>query len=105
MLNQYEIHVGLQDKDLSDFEHECNAAAKEFLKNFSEYKIDFSLSFQKGGYVSNSEEYVLENSIKLDVIGDYSEEQINNVVTIVKEYFNQETVLLVRKPINAEFRS
>lgn len=104
MLSKYEILIGLKDKDSADFEHDSKLAADEFLKNFSEHKIDFSLSFQKGGYVTSASDYVVENSLKLEIIGNYTDGQVDNVIQYIKEYFNQESVLPVRKPINADFR-
>lgn len=104
MYKRYEVIVGLKDKDSYNFEHDLKASQDKFLSEFSKYKFDFSLTFQKGGYVAQNGEYILENSLNLVVIGNFEQPQIDAFINNVKEYFNQESVLFLEKKIDAEFR-
>lgn len=105
MIYRYEIYIGLKDKDILNNEISTKKLMNDFKKEMPRLKIDFSLNMQKGGYINENGEYVAENSAKMVCVGNYNDEDLSKFIDAVKRFYNQETILLTKQKISANFRS
>ena len=98
----YELNIGIKDKDNNH--HLTLEGVKTDLENvFKKFSLNFSLSLQKGGYVSENGEFVFEDSVKLVFIDQIEEERLLRFVNAVKETYNQESILYIRREIEQEY--
>lgn len=100
--NLHEIIIGLKDKDSNRY-LAINNVKRDLEEAFSQDMVNFSLTLQKGGYVSENGSYVLEDSIRIILIGEYSNEELTYLINKLKIYYNQESLLYIRKEINQEY--
>lgn len=85
-----------------------NLEKKEHFKNrlfnyCRDTKIDFSYVEQKGGYVLENGNYVSEDSCRITLLGKYNKNDIKEFADIVKEDYNQESLLVCVKNAEKEF--
>ena len=102
-MKRYVIYLGTQTKDKT-FEHPIETIKKDFSEYFSEYNTGFSLTEQIGGYVLEDSSYIIEQSIRLSLIGEYDDWLIDELIEYTKNYFSQESLLLVVKDLDVEYR-
>lgn len=100
---KYEIFIGLNQKDTGenfDVQYVENILNKEF----TDYKINFSLNRQLGGYVHKDGTYVIEDGLKMTFIGKRTTIEENSFFNRLKKAFKQESVLVIKRSVKAEFR-
>lgn len=100
--NVYEIIIGVKDKD-SNRHLAINDVKKDLEEAFKQDSVNFSLTLQKGGYVSENGSYVLEESIRIVLIGEHSDEELTYLINKLKKLYNQESLLYIRKEIDQEY--
>ena len=98
----YELHIGIKDKDNKDH-LTLNRVKSELEAYFKSRMVDFSLTTQLGGYVTESGDYVLEDSVKIIFIGALSEDRLLAFVEGIKKIYNQESILYIRREIEQEY--
>lgn len=98
---KYEIFVGLNKDKKLVFSYE--GLVKQITSFFKEYKIDFSLNKQFGGYVYEDGTYEIEDCAKLTFIGKRSVSDEDEFFNKLKKKFNQESILVVKKTIISDF--
>lgn len=104
MINhRIDIYISNGLKDSSNKEISIDDAKDKIAKVFSEYKIGFSINNQKGGYLYDDGTYIIENSLRITTTGNYSDDIVHEFVEKLKEYFNQESVLICKKDIDVEY--
>lgn len=93
MIKRYDIYVGCNDN--------VEAAREKVSQVLSKYEIGFSVIPMTGGYVHQDGTYSYESSILISIIA----EEFNSVLIaeILKNTFNQESVLISEKEIESNF--
>ena len=71
--------------------------------HFENYDMGFSINNQIGGYLSENGEYVVENSLKISVIGFYAKKDVDEFVKIFKQIYNQESVLVCKQELECNY--
>lgn len=100
--NCYELHIGLKDKD-NNHHLTLDEVRKDLEEVFKTYSLNFSMSLQQGGYVSENGDFVFEDSVKLVFIDTIEEKRILRFIGAVKKIYNQESILYIRKEIDQEY--
>lgn len=101
---RYDIYIGCKNKydknkeTFSDFTHRT---LKNILTNI---ELGFSMTSIIGGYPHDDGTYVVEDSVKITVIGTFLEEDINLFINNLKSFYDQETVLLSVTDLEMEYR-
>ena len=89
-----DIYVGLgnqnKDKDIETIDSFKSKLAKHFKK----YEVDFSIADQLGGYVREDGSYIVEDSLRITLVGDTKEEDLNEFIDFIKKEYNQETIMV-----------
>lgn len=98
---KYEIYLGLSQKESGSFDIE---EVKKLIQDvFSKYQINFSLNLQKGGYIYQDKNYVVEDGIKMTFIGKRTPEEEKEFYDEVKRFFNQESILVIKRDVDSTF--
>lgn len=100
---KYEVFIGLNQKKTGksfDVKFVKNLLNKEF----TNYEINFSLNQQVGGYVHKDGKYVIEDGFKMTFVGERSPKDEVEFFNRVKKVFKQESILVIKRPVEAEFR-
>lgn len=100
---EYQIFIGCHDSQLRDeivSEDELRAMMVQF---FKKYKIDFSMFSAKGGYFHADSSFVYEDSLCINIIGNYDLDIIK-LAKSLSMFMNQECSLVVKHIIKEEFR-
>lgn len=92
-----DIYVGISNR-----ENKKGEFVKRLLIYCKEKKIDFSIIDQVGGYVFDNGNYMVEKSLRITLIGDYSDDYIKEFVDVVKKDYNQESILVNVREIGVE---
>ena len=85
------IGLGKTGKDTLARKKEIEDRFEEYFKTYS---VPYTVTELIGGYVFDNNSYVIEESIKLSVVGDYSKEDIKEFSDVVKVDYGQESVLV-----------
>ena len=101
-MTEYQIFIGFQDS-----QHGREMVSEEELRTmisdfFKRNKTDFSILSAKGGYISNDGVFVSENSLCINIIGA-SEDKIIRLAKNLSMFMNQESALIVKNIIKADF--
>ena len=97
-----DFYIGLGDKETGKMEDK-EAFKKRLADFFTSKKIPFHFSDLIGGYVYNDSSYIIEDSLKLTIIGDYSKERIKAFVDVIKSNYSQESILVNEKEIKMNY--
>lgn len=100
---RYEIFLGLNRKDFGDFDK--NKVLSILTEIFKKHEIGFSLNTQIGGYVHDDGTYVIEDGIKMIFVGNNDIATEQSFIDELKSKFHQETILMIKKNIEAEFEA
>ena len=93
---KYEIIIGLKDKDTY---HQMLPTSKfvEIVTSVcKKNNIGFSMHVMDGGYIHNNGTYILENSLNISLVY-ITKRQALKIASILKELFNQETVIVLEQ--------
>ena len=94
MLNKkIDLYIGLGNIKTDKVEDK-EVVKKRIVDYLKSKGIAYSFTDQIGGYVYNSGHYIIEDSLKLTLIGDYSKSEIKNFVDLIKSDYIQDTVLV-----------
>lgn len=100
---EYQIFVGCNDLQLR-YEVVKEKELRELLMQFFQRKrVDFSILSAQGGYCYESGEFILENTLCINIIGS-PELDIIALAKSISMYMNQEHVLITRHCLKSEFR-
>lgn len=94
------IGLGKSGQDTNKRKKEIEGRFGEFFKT---YNVPYTVIEQIGGYVFDNDNYVIEESIKLSVIGDYTKEDIKQFSDVVKIDYSQESVLVDIKDMEMQY--
>lgn len=97
-----DIYVGLGNKDTGKTEDK-EAFKKRLTDYCNDNEITFSITDLIGGYAYDENSYVVEDSLKLTFVGDYSMEDIKEFTDIVKSDYSQESVLVNIKEMDFSY--
>ena len=98
---EFVIYIGCNDSQVQG-EIVSREELQELVVSFFErYHIDFSLMRADGGYLHENGEFVMEDSLCINIIGDYDLE-ITELARSLSMYMNQENVLVVRKAVKSK---
>ena len=99
---EYQIFIGLNDSQV--YEEVVNEKElAEMVSNFFERKeVDFSMFRAKGGYCYDSDNFVVESTLCINIIGK-SMLDINRLAKSLSMYMNQESILIVRNELKQKF--
>lgn len=99
---EYQIFIGLNDAQV--YEEVVNAKELvEIVSNYFERKeIDFSMFKAKGGYCYDSDKFVIENTLCINIIGK-TKMDIKKLTKSLSMFMNQESILIVRNKVNQKF--
>ena len=100
----YEICLGLKRKNLQTRDLILNDVENELAKIFSLEKIGFSLTPITGGYISKDKTYIIEDSLRITLIGAFNKEKVFDFANYLKSKFNQEEVLVLIKSVESEYK-
>lgn len=92
-MKRIDMYIGLGKTGKEALERK-NDIEKRFEEYFKSYNIPYTVVEQIGGYVFNNDTYIIEESIKLSVVGDYTKEDIKEFSDVVKSDYYQESVLV-----------
>lgn len=101
----YQIFIGHKDKDTLNYKDAFAtifSALEDYLKN---EKIAFSKEDLAGGYVADERTYIFENSTCYSFIGKYPKRRVVNLLKVLKEEFNQDSILLTITKVESEYQS
>lgn len=98
---QYQIHIGFNDSQT----RQQLVSPEEFTATISRYleqnKINFSLSHAGGGYLYGNNQYAVEHTVIITVIG----EQLD-IIKLSKglcAFMNQESLLITKIYVDSEY--
>lgn len=98
--NIFNIYFGLIDKNnnlIIDYD-----SFKKFINNIlKEYKINYLISLNTGGYLKSDKSYITENIVKLTIFNE-NINIINKIGLIIKEKLNQECVIITKSILDYE---
>ena len=97
-----DIYIGLGNKKTGKAEDK-EAIKKRMADYFESEGIAYSFTDQIGGYVYDTGHYIVEDSLRLTVIGDYSKDDIKEFVDEVKSAYSQEAVLVNIKEMDVMY--
>lgn len=100
---KYDIYLGCRDKTTRQ-----EKISREYLEEilnpiFVRNKVGFSITKQAGGYIHEDGKYIIEESIKITLIGHILKRNIDKFVAILKDKINQEHILLVKKEVVMDY--
>lgn len=99
-----DIYIGLGNQ-VDDKRYEDREKVKERLSLlFNEYKIDFSIVDLVGGYILEDGTYIIEDSLKVSLIGEKNHDDLIELFNDVKKLYNQEKILVDIHDIEVKFR-
>ena len=100
---EYQIFVGCNDSQLKE-EIVSEQELIEMVTGFFERKkINFSIFSNKGGHTYDTGDFVSENSICVDIIGD-PDLDIVRLAKSLSMYMNQECALVTRTAVTTSSR-
>ena len=99
---EYQLFVGFHDAAFDNEYVEVKELEKIILEFFKRENVDFTLLKSEGGYLYNDNQFVIENSLCINIIGAREEEMIR-LAKSLSMFMNQESVLLVRSKVNSLF--
>ena len=77
------------------------------MKRLADYcnseEIPFYITDLIGGYAYDENRYVVEDSLRLTLMGDYSREDIKEFADIVKSDYSQESILVNIKEMDVRY--
>lgn len=97
---EYELFVGLHDAMINDELIKEKELEEMIIGFFEKQKVDFTIFKCEGGYLYDDKNFVLENSLCINIIG-VSENNMIHLAKAVSMFMNQESVLLVRTKIKS----
>lgn len=92
---EYQIYLGCSDSQLDDEIVNEDELKKTVISFFSRKEIGFSIYSAKGGYIKENGEFVSENSLCINIIGDSSLD-IVSLARNLSMFMNQECALVVK---------
>ena len=98
-----DIYLTDGSRDYLDLNSSINDLKKKLSDTFEIRNLGFSINNQIGGYLGIDGSYVIENSLKITLIGFYSKRQINDFVRFFKELYNQESVLVCKQELDSNY--
>lgn len=105
MLNKrYDIYLGCNNKYDNSNENLSTFTTKIVETILSNYEMGFSITKQLGGYIHQDGTYILEDSIKISVIGDIESHIVDEFISDLKKFFEQETILVSIEQVKTEYR-
>ena len=97
---RYEIYLGTKNKDTDIDFGNVDIIKDELSKLLYEKKIGFTITKQLGGYLKLGGNYIIEDSLKITIISDLSDNEITELVQLLKKQYNQETILVASRNID-----
>ncbi|MBP5773107.1 MAG: hypothetical protein J6W35_03455 [Eubacterium sp.] len=99
---EYQIFIGLNDSQV--YEEVVNEKELvEMVSSFFERKeVDFSMFRAKVGYCYDSDKFVVESVLCINIIGK-SMLDISRMAKSLSMYMNQESILIVRNELKQKF--
>lgn len=99
---EYQLFIGFHDAAFNDEYVEVKELEKIVLDFFKRENIDFTLLKNEGGYLYNNNQFVLEHSLCINIIGATEKEMVR-LAKSLSMYMNQESVLLTKSAIRSLF--
>ena len=99
---EYQLFIGFHDYATNDEFVKVNELENVVINFFKRENVDFTLLKNEGGYLYNNKQFVMEHSLCVNIIGA-SEEEMVRLAKSLSMYMNQESVLLVRSPMQSLF--
>ena len=100
---EYQIFIGCKDgqthKELVTAEELRNMVSVFFEKRH----IDFSMISLRGGYLYENDEFVIEDTLCIDIITD-NEDEIKTLARDLSMFMNQKCMLIIKKELSAQYR-
>lgn len=100
---EYQIYIGCNDvfaqKEIVS-EEELRNMVRAF---FERREIAFSMISLKGGFLYANGGYVLEDTLCINIVTD-NEEGIKALAKDLSMYMNQESILILKNSLSAEYR-
>ena len=97
-----DLYIGLGNKKTGKMEDK-EAFKKRASDYFKSEGITYFFTDLIGGYAYSENKYIVEDSLQLTVIGDYSKEDIKEFADIVKLDYSQESVLVNIKEMEVNY--
>lgn len=97
-----DLYIGLGNKKTGKIEDK-DAIKKRIVDYFESEGIAYSFTDQIGGYAYSEGHYIVEDSLRLTVIGDYSKDDIKEFADVVKSDYSQESVLVNIKEMDVMY--
>lgn len=101
---RYDIYIGCKNKYDKDKESFSDFTRRTLKKILSNIEIGFSMTSIMGGYPHGDGTYIIEDSVKITVIGDFIDSDIDTFISNIKDFYDQETVLLSVTNLDMEYR-
>lgn len=100
---EYQIYIGCRDPQSSDELISADELRKMLAWFFSQNKISFSVYSAKGGYLHKDGRFISENSLCINLIGDYDLDIIR-LTKNLSMFMNQECSLVIKDIVSSEYR-
>lgn len=97
-----DMYVGLGNQH-RDKDEEKVDLKKLIAEYFESERISYSIVDLVGGYVFDNSSYIIEDSLRITVIGNYSDSDIKAFADEIKSVYNQESVLVDINQIEIEY--
>ena len=99
---EYQIFIGLNDSQVYEEVVNEKELAEMVSNYFERNKIDFTIVNAKGGYSYDSNNFVTESSLCINIIGN-TKMDIKKLTRNLSMLLNQESILVVRNKVKQKF--
>ena len=97
-IEKIDIYIGTIDKTTKQPVSKT-ALIEDLHAFFRERQLAFSVTEQLGGYLYNNQEYTVETSFRISLIGLFDPAATIRLLEDFKTRYGQESVLMVRSPL------
>lgn len=98
-----DIYIGLGNQHIGIDVETIDSFKSKLAKFFEEYKVDFSVIDQIGGYVREDGSYISEDSLRISLVGDTKDEDLKEFIDFIKKEYNQESVMVNIVDLDVKF--
>ena len=99
---EYQIYIGLNDSQVYEEVVNENELVEMVSNYFERKEIDFSIYKAKGGYRYDSDNFVTESTLCINIIGK-TKIDIKKLTKSLSMFMNQESILVVRNKLKQKF--
>ena len=101
-MKRYDIYLGCKNTDYKD-ENTRAQVKKQISKILCQSQLGFSITNQLGGYLHEDGTYIIEDSLKITLIGDIEKAELEKYVKALKDEYNQEKILVISRNIDVSY--